>query len=153
MGSIRNASGRLDYICTDGNNASTDGRFDRINTGANDNGVAFSGYAVPAPVIASAFMSLSPQRCEVTHLTISGTAATLYFANNQTPSFNTDSDYARALPVNAAKTRYQKQVVPIAQGQRGKTDMFWAQWKAGNNSDSTTRLYRIVLQYGEVETA
>jgi hypothetical protein len=154
MGSIRNASGRKDFICLEANAGSTgDGRYDLINTGSDDNGAAFVANAVPAPIVATAFMSLTPQRCEVTHRTTTGAASILYFANDQTPTFNTGGQYLRTLPVSASKTRFQKQTVPIDQGQRGKTDMFWMQWRAPTTGVSSTRLYRIVLQYGEVETA
>jgi hypothetical protein len=144
----------LDYICWDTDDGLTgDGRFDLINTLDTDNGDAYFSYASMAPFVASEFMALSPQTCEVTHLTITGTVAALYFANDQTPTFNVTSDYARGLPASASKIRYQKQVVPIAQGQRGKTDMFWAQWRGSSSGSTSTRLYRLVLRYDEVETA
>jgi hypothetical protein len=154
MGSVRNASGRNDYVTFESNAGSTgDGRMDKVNTSDDDNGTDFFSYAVLAPLMATEFMSLSPQRCEVTHLTTTGSPSNLYFANDQVPTFGTGSPLARALPVSASKTRFQKQVVPIDQGQRGKTDMLWFQWRASTTGDVTTRLYRLVVQYAEVDTA
>jgi hypothetical protein len=152
MGSIVNASGRVDYVTILDNGGSTgDGRFDRINTGTTDNGETFFGYAVPAPWIPSDFKSLSPQVCEVKHLTTTGGASNLYFANNQTPTFNTT--LVRTLPVVLGKVQFQKQLVPIDSGQRGKTDLFWAQWRAASDAVVATRLYQIVLQYDEVDNS
>jgi len=153
MGSIQSSTGRSDYVCFDATDGATgDGRFDKILTGTTDNGDSFFGYAVAAPWIANDFMSLSPQECEVKHLTIAGTESSLYFANDQTPTFNTNSGFARSLPVVAGKTRFQKQIVPIAVGQRGKTDLFWAEWRASATASTSTRLYQIVLHYDEVES-
>lgn len=161
MGSIRNASGRIDYIAFDGNLGTNDGRFDRLNatttwggttiTVGDNNLESFFGYAIPAPLVPQEFMSLLPQDCEVTHLSTTGGASILYYANDQTPSFVTTAGFTSALPATAAKTRYQKQIVPIAQGLRGRTDMFWARWRAAADASTTTRLYRIVFRYKESE--
>jgi hypothetical protein len=156
MGSIRNASGRLDYLCTDDTETSSrtgDGRLDQINTGNTDNGYEYVPYAVVAPFSASEFMAMSPQRLEVVHTSVAGGASTMMFANDQVPSFNNDPYFLRALPVVAAKTQYQKQNVPIAAGQRGKTDMFWILWKGHQSGNTSTRFYKLTLQYDEVENA
>ena len=150
MGSIRNASGRVDYLCFDGNFGSTgDGRIDAINTGTTDNNTGYIAYGVPAPVVPSAFMALLPKRLEATHLTL-GTAATVYLANNQTPTFGVGA-LVRNLNIDANRTQYQKQVLPIDQGQRGRTDMFWMQWRSPSGSSTADRFWRLVLEYEECE--
>jgi len=151
MASIRFSDGRRDYVVYEGNQGGTgDGRFDRINTGTDDNGGTFTAYGVIAPVVASEFASVLPQRCEATHLTTAGSEGQtkLLFANNQTPSFNTS--YTRTLRVDSSRTRYNKQVVPIDQAQRGKTDMFWIEWRDQATSASN-KLWRVVLEYLESE--
>ena len=40
----------------------------------------------------------------------------------------------------------------IDQKQRGKTDMFWAQWYCDDLAVDTSKLWRLVLEYGEVES-
>lgn len=152
MGSIHNSSGRIDYIAYDDNGGSTgDGRLDQVNTStASDNTTGFSSYATIAPLVATEFHAVAPQRLEVTHLTL-GTAANIYLANNQTPSFNVP--LGRFLNVDANRTQFQKQTIPIDNQQRGKADMFWVQWRSPTGSTSTSdRLWRVVLQYGEVES-
>lgn len=148
MGSIRNASGRLDYICYDSNIGTGDGRIDQINVSgiATDQGSTVTAVVIPAPFMAVEFNTISPQNFEATHLTTSG-AATIYLANNQVPTFNTTSDYARVLNVDSLRTQFQKQTIPIAQGQRGRTDMLWMQWNC--TTGSSNRLWRMVLQYDE----
>ena len=149
MGSIRNASGRVDHICFDGNFGATgDGRVDAIGTGITDNTFGYTAYGTAAPVVASPFMALLPKRIEATHLT-AGTAAKVFLANNQTPTFSTP--LARDLNVDANRTQYQKQPMNIDQGQRGKTDMFWMQWRSPTGSSTTDRFWRLVLEYEEAE--
>jgi len=149
MGSIRNATGRFDYIAYDTNFGTYDGRIDQINIQASDNTQQYIVYAVTAPVVPSDYKSLSPQTVEATHLrrNSNGTVQ-VQFANDQVPTFN--STYARALATIAAKTQYQKQVLPLDQTQRGKTDMLWMQWYCDQNV-STSRLWRLVLRYTELE--
>jgi hypothetical protein len=156
MGSIRNTLGRVDYIAYDTNYGTGDGRIDRINTGALDNNVAggqgsltFVAYAVTAPVVPSDYMSLSPQTVEATHIRANSNGTVqMLFANDQVPTFNTT--YPRLLATNALKVQYQKQVLPIDQTQRGKTDMLWMQWYCDQNVTSS-RLWRLVLRYAELE--
>jgi hypothetical protein len=110
---------------------------------------------VTSPVVPSDYMSLSPQSVEATHLrrNSNGTVQ-INFANDQVPNFSVTvppTGYARALATIAAKTQYQKQVLPIDQAQRGKTDMFWLQWYCDQNV-STSRLWRLVLRYTELES-
>ena len=149
MGSVVNSSGRLDYMAYDTTSASFSGRIDQVGTGTTDNGLTVTSYAVMAPFVASEFKRLSPQRCEVTHLRAVATSgiSAIDFANDQTPTFNTTT-LTRILPVNASKTQFQKQVVPIDQGQRGVTDLFWAQWR-NNIASTANRIWRLVLQYDE----
>lgn len=152
VGSVRNSSGRLDYVSFDDNLGSDgDGRIEQVNTTALDNNTAVTSYAVVAPWVASEFMALSPQRMEVTHRRSVATSgiSTVDLANDQTPTFNTS--LTRLLPSDTAKTQFQKQVVPIDQGQRGKTDLFWARWR-NNIASTANRIWRIVLQYNEVES-
>lgn len=151
MGSVVNGSGRLDYVAYDTTSASFSGRIDQVGTGTTDNSRAITSYAVMAPFVASEFKKLSPQRCEVTHLRSAATSGTsvIEFANDQTPTFN--ATLQRILPVDANKTQFQKQVVPIDQGQRGVTDLFWARWR-NNISNTANRIWRLVLQYDETNT-
>jgi len=151
MGSVRLSTGRADYIAYDTNGSLTgDGRIDNINTGSKDNNTQYIVYAVPAPVVPSDYMSLSPQSMEATHLrrNSNGTVQIL-FANDQVPTFNTS--FPRLLATVSAKLQYQKQVLPIDQSQRGKTDMWWMQWYCDQNV-SQSRLWRLVLRYAELES-
>ncbi len=148
LGSLRNASGRQDMFVYDVSPGSTgDCVLVQFNTGTQDGGVSFSTFATMAPVVASEFMALTPQRFEATHLTTSASAS-IVMANNQTPTFNTS--VARTLRVDPNRTRFNKQTVPIDQSQRGKTDMFWLQWRSTTNVVAN-KLWRLVLEYGEVE--
>lgn len=150
IGSIVNASGRLDYIAFDTNAASFDGRIEQVGTGTTDDGFSITSSAVMTPFVASEFKRLSPQRCEVTHLRTDGTGGTsvVEFANDQEPTFN--ASLQRALPSDATKTQFQKQTIAIDQGQRGVTDLFWARWR-NSIANSENRIWRLVLQYDETE--
>jgi len=154
MGSIRESTGRTDYIAYDTNGGTGDGRMDVINTNSSDNAQQYIVYAVTAPVVPSDYMSLSPQAVEATHLRRNSNGSVqIDFANDQVPNFSVTvppTGWARALATIAAKTQYQKQVLPIDQAQRGKTDMFWMQWDCNQNV-STSRLWRLVLRYTELE--
>ena len=165
IGSIRNASGRLDYISYDSNAGTGTGRVDRINTGSLDNSSdsadAYQGKAIPAPWVASDFMCLSAQRLEVTHRSLASTGtAIVAFAVDQTPTFDTTTRYRTLRRQGTdygantqAKPLFIKQTVPIDQGQRGLTDMFWAEWVSTTVpiTGSADRVYRMVLQYDESE--
>jgi hypothetical protein len=94
MGSIINASGRLDYISTDDypGGSTNHGRIERIHTGASggDNLITtFMSYAISAPFMSSDFMLLVPQRIEATHRCLASAfdSAYLNFATDQTPTF------------------------------------------------------------------
>lgn len=151
IGSIRNASGSLEYI-TSVVNASIygDGRIERVNYGTTDNGYTVTPYACVSPIIPDEFMSIQPQVVEVTHKTTAGGAAVTFleFANDQVPTY--DSSLKRTLKVNASKTQYQKQRVEIDQGQRGKADIFWIRWTT-QSSSAINRIWRIVIRYEESE--
>jgi hypothetical protein len=149
MGSVAKSDGRFDYICTDSNNGSTgDGRLDRINTGSQDNGFNYNAYATVSPVVPTPFMAIMPVSIEATHLT-AGVAATLFLANDQDPTFS--AGMARSFNVDSNRTQYQKQTIPLDIGIKGKTDMFWMQWRGAAASNTTDRFWRLVLRYNEVE--
>ncbi len=148
LGSMRNASGRSDFLVYEGTGSTGDNILLQINTGSTDSSDAISSFAVCAPAVASEFMALSPQRIEATHLT-TASSAFIDFANNQSPTFNTT--LARTLRVDTTRTKFNKQSTPIDQTQRGKTDMFWMRWRSTTNV-VTNKLWRLVLEYGEVES-
>lgn len=151
IGSFINASGRLDYISFESNLGTGDGRVEQVGTGVLDNSGAHVAYAIAAPVVAREFMALSPQDVEVTHKNLAADSGVcqLEFANDQSPTFNSTT-LARALPVNSSKVQFQKQTVPIDERQRGKTDLFWMQWRSTEQS-VTPRVWRMVLRYTEVQ--
>lgn len=155
MGSIRNASGRVDYISFDSNAGTGDGRIEIVNTGTSDlSGLnsTVTSYAVPAPVVASEFKQLMPVDMEVTHVRSDGSsgASQLLFANDQLPTFS--STLVRTLPKDANLTQFQKQIVPIDAQQKGVCDLFWLQWKSTVNSVAS-RVWRIVVRYTEVNNS
>lgn len=153
MGSVH-SSGLQAYIAVDSNKGTGDGRVDMINYGASDNSVAYSGYAVFAPFIPSDFSLIQPQTVEASHVTMYGINdnTKLLFANNQTPTFNTN--LFRKLPVSATvKPLSNKQVIPIDSTQRTSTDMFWVKWKtdvAIENSFGQNKIWKLALKYREV---
>src|SRR6185503_9725850 len=151
MGSVRIASGRSDYVAWDSNLGTGDGRIEKINTLAADNSSVYAGIAVTAPVVPNSFMAVSPQSIEATHKrqATSGGLSQVDLANDQVPTFSTVT-YTRTLAVDINRTQYQKQVLPIDQAQRGKTDMLWMQWRC-TMTTTAARIWRLVLRYTELE--
>jgi hypothetical protein len=159
MGSIRNASGRIDYIAYDVNSGNNAGRIDRINTGTVDNGgTKHVSYAIPAPWTAPEFSVMSAQDIEIIHRatgTAASGSASLAFAKNQSPTFETGSPQVRALSRSgdgftaATAIMFIKQIVPIDQSQRVNTQLFWARYQSDAipTSGVVDRVYRMVLRY------
>ena len=160
MGSIRNATGRLDYISYDVQPTTFAGRIDNLSGAYGDN--TYTGYvsnAVSVPFVSSDFMLLSPQRIEATHVTGSSAVDTTYlqFATDQQPTFNATLQRKLKRPnyefPNTSHTLFQKQIVPIDQTQRAKTDCLWVKWTTTSlpSSGLPDRIWRLVLQYDELE--
>jgi hypothetical protein len=156
IGSVRGSStGLSTYVSWDTNIGATgDGRIDKINTGTADNTQTLASYAVVPPLIANPFMALQVQSVEATHRTFQSTGSSiLAFATDQVPTFVTAvPGLGRTLTTDTTR-QYQKQVVPVDQGQRAKTDAFWAVWQSNAVPSGATadRIWRMVFRYTEVE--
>jgi len=161
MGSIRNASGRIDYISYDTLASGLGGRIDSLNATFTDNGyIGYTTDAVVAPFVSADFKLLVPQRIEATHRTQEGAfnATYLQFANDQIPTFNATLQRLLKRPnfqfPNTSHTMFQRQIIPIDQTQRSKTDCFWVKWTLTtfpSGSFIPDRIWQLVLQYDELE--
>jgi hypothetical protein len=152
VGSIRNAYGRVDYLSYDSNIGTGDGMIEQFSTGTKDNGLAITSFGVVPPIIANPFMAVQMQRMEATHRTNSATTGStlLLYAVDQIPTFSVP--LSRVLNIDNNR-QYQKQAIAVDQGQRGKTDAFWALWKSSAVPTGSVldRIWRMVFQYTEVE--
>lgn len=151
MGSVTTSGGRKDYVGYNHNPGTADGCIHQINTGSTDRGESFEARAIAAPFMSQAFRSISPQRIEVLVKTASGaTTDSVAFAVNQTPTFSTAAPYVRVLTDDASKTLFNRVSLNIDQGQRARTDVFWARWN-GAVPNTGTRIWKMTLQYDETE--
>lgn len=84
-----------------------------------------------------------------------GAASLTFTPNNDQQGHPGAVGLLRVMARDATKVNFNNQIIPIDQKQRGKTDMFWVEWR--NNTFTSAllldKLWRIILQYDETDVA